>query len=95
LPGSPSPAQSAPFGPPRSVRPFRLVITGHFTGLEGKFTLQASGRIDAYVGTQTVNSSLNFADLLTSGSLRVTLGIWLALLPLALVLQPGIVIMAR
>jgi hypothetical protein len=55
--------------------PFRLVITGHFTGLDGKFTLQASGRIDAYVGTQTVNSSLNFADLLTSGSLRVTLGI--------------------
>lgn len=65
--------------------PFRLILTGQFTGLNGKFTLQASGSLDAYVGTHTVNSSLNFADLLTPGDLRVTLGIWLALLPLALV----------
>jgi hypothetical protein len=47
--------------------------------------LQATGRLDAYVGTHIVNSSLNFADLLAPGELRLTLGIWLALLPMTLV----------
>ncbi|MEV6350998.1 hypothetical protein AB0M08_47310, partial [Actinoplanes sp. NPDC051851] len=72
----------ARLGPPDH---FRLVLTGHFTGLDGSFTLQATGRLDAYLGTHIVKSSLNFADPLASGDLRLTLRIWLALLPLTLV----------